>query len=355
MVLKGTTRGEGGSDAPDLRGQVTTLTFPPFQNYGRLWNVLAPRLISPLCALVVALGVASVLACAGGPAGQGSEGEGEGEGGGEGEGEGEGEGDAVSFEFERADGTAIDDALLDLGTVDAGSAALAVDLAIKNTGAADFAILTDPPLLVAGRDAARFTVTTQPADVVPAGQAVPFTLQYDPASPGQHEGKLLFAYGVRTEDRAVLTVEAVAQGDANSGVHYAIYDGAFADLPDFSTLTPAETGVLPTFDISQRAGTDNFAFTFDGFVVADAEGNYVFYTTSDDGSRLSIDGALVVDNGGSHAAQEVSGAVDLGAGPHAIHLEYFEGGGGESLVVEWEGPGLAREEVPADHLFLESP
>src|SRR5690349_12852030 len=104
-----------------------------------------------------------------------SEGEGEGDAGesegdvGEGEGEGEGEPVAVEYQWERGDGTAIPGDVLDLGAVDA---AVTVDLAVRNIGAADFAILTDPPILVAGTNADAFAVVAQPASIVPEGETV---------------------------------------------------------------------------------------------------------------------------------------------------------------------------------------
>jgi hypothetical protein len=82
-----------------------------------------------------------------------------------------------------------------------------------------------------------------------------------------------------------------------------------------------------------------------------AEGDYTFYTTSDDASRLWIDGQLVVDNDGQHAAQERSGSVTLAAGVHTIEVGYTQLGGNRVLEVSWEGPNLAKTIIPADALF----
>jgi hypothetical protein len=180
---------------------------------------------------------------------------------------------------------------------------------------------------------------------------VDFTLRFAPVGGGAHEGLVLFAYGVLPEERVRLTLQGNASGSV-AGVSYAIYDGAFTALPDFATLTPVETGTIASFDISARAGGDNFAFTFDGNILVDADGDYTFFTTSDDGSRLLIDGATVVDNDGLHAEVEVAGTVTLTAGQHPIRVEFFEADGGEVLTVEWQGPGVGREVIPASRLFL---
>ncbi len=46
--------------------------------------------------------------------------------------------------------------------------------------------------------------------------------------------------------------------------------------------------------------SDNFAVRWSGFVRIEKDGKYEFVTESDDGSRLSIDGKVVVNNGGVH-------------------------------------------------------
>ncbi len=61
-----------------------------------------------------------------------------------------------------------------------------------------------------------------------------------------------------------------------------------------------------------------------GFSVANA-GSYTFRINSDDGTKLSIDGELVVDNDGTHPPRSKSGTVELEAGDHQLVLEYFQG------------------------------
>ena len=73
--------------------------------------------------------------------------------------------------------------------------------------------------------------------------------------------------------------------------------------------------------------------------------------TSDDGADLTIDKNLVVDNDGRHAAQEQSGEVVLKAGYHEIHARFFQASGGKSLEALIEGPGLAKQIIPAEMLF----
>jgi hypothetical protein len=90
---------------------------------------------------------------------------------------------------------------------------------------------------------------------------------------------------------------------------------------------------------------DTFASRHYGWLSVPAAGDYTLYLNSDDGSKLWLDGALVIDNGGSHGLREYSAALTLSAGLHAIRAEFFENGGGAGLVLSWAGPGFAKRVV----------
>ncbi|HYF48791.1 MAG TPA: PA14 domain-containing protein, partial [Planctomycetota bacterium] len=88
--------------------------------------------------------------------------------------------------------------------------------------------------------------------------------------------------------------------------------------------------------------------------VADA-GTYTFYTDSDDGSLLFIDGRLVVDNRGLHGMQEEEGEAELIGGDHDLRLYYIQGTGDAGCVVRWQAPGKEKETLPAGVLFHDAP
>ena len=138
-------------------------------------------------------------------------------------------------------------------------------------------------------------------------------------------------------------------GPANpvAGLSYGYYEGLWAALPDFSTLTPLATGTAPLPDVTPRRRDDEFALRYTGYVQVPADGTYTFSTASDDGSRLFIGSALVVDNDGLHGLQEKSGTIGLKAGLHAITIAFFERGGDQILRVSYAGPNLAKTLIPA--------
>ena len=90
---------------------------------------------------------------------------------------------------------------------------------------------------------------------------------------------------------------------------------------------------------------------FSGTISITEPGKYTFYITSDDGSRLYIDGKQLIDNDGLHGMSEKSGAVDLSPGGHAIIVTYFDNGGGDGLQLAWSGPGIrGKQIVPTERL-----
>ncbi len=123
-------------------------------------------------------------------------------------------------------------------------------------------------------------------------------------------------------------------------VKFAVYEGGWSKLPDFDKLAPTKTGVAKGLDINVAGLNDNFGVRFDGFLPIEQAGKYSFQTISDDGSRLYIDGKMVVNNDGIHGSETAEGSIRLTPGVHTIRVEYFEAGGGEDLRVNWAGPGL---------------
>ncbi len=135
---------------------------------------------------------------------------------------------------------------------------------------------------------------------------------------------------------------------AAADYNYEYYEGSWSVLPDFDTLTPVATGTVPTFDISVRLRNSQYGFRYTGTITVETDDTYTFYTNSDDGSQLFIDGALVVDNDGLHAPRERSGQIALTPGSYAITVTFFEQGGGEVLDVSWSNTANGQQPIPPD-------
>ncbi len=128
-------------------------------------------------------------------------------------------------------------------------------------------------------------------------------------------------------------------------LRYAYYEGNWQNLPDLAKLKPAATGTASGFDLSLARRTNDVAMKFEGFVKLDREGEYRFYLSSDDGSKLWIDDRLVVANDGIHPRTTQTGTAKLQAGTHKLVVGVFNSGGEFELEVEIEGPGIGRQSL----------
>jgi hypothetical protein len=122
-------------------------------------------------------------------------------------------------------------------------------------------------------------------------------------------------------------------------------------MPDFQAVKPIKTGIVNGFDLAVANRSEKFAIDFNGFIDIPQDGQYTFYTTSDDGSMLYIDDRMVVNNDGLHGAIERSGTIGLKAGKHKINVGFFQHQIDKILKVSFAGPGLSKREIPSSILF----
>ncbi|MCG8653887.1 MAG: PA14 domain-containing protein [Pirellulales bacterium] len=119
-------------------------------------------------------------------------------------------------------------------------------------------------------------------------------------------------------------------------------------------MDPKATGVVPRIEMNvpQRTENDRFALRFKGNLLVPRPGRYAFYVSSDDGSRIYLDGKLLVNHDGLHGMSEKGQSVDLSAGVHQLVVTYFDNGGGDGLRVTWQGPGFDKQPIPAKNLSV---
>jgi hypothetical protein len=142
---------------------------------------------------------------------------------------------------------------------------------------------------------------------------------------------------------------AVPPGD-EAGVTMRVFRVA-PGLTSICTLKPATTPNVDKlmqninwtsnadFSSAQDAMSDNFIAHALANLTIDTAGSYEFQLTSDDGSRLFIDGKQVINNDGLHGAEARTGSVTLTAGVHDLRVEFFEATGGQELTLRWKKPG----------------
>jgi alpha-L-fucosidase len=200
----------------------------------------------------------------------------------------------------------------------------------------------------------RYTLDgTAPTAASPAFVA-PITITRDTRVTARHfrNGRPIGTPTARTFTKVVPN-PAVNVTTVGAGVRCAYFTGSWTTLPAFTSLTPASTAVVPEITVSMPHAPEHYGMTFDGLLRVDATGVYTFTLASDDGSRLLIDGRVLVEHDGLHAISERSAAIPLAAGLHRIRVEYFQGEGGDGLSVGWARAGAAATPIPAGHLLHE--
>mgnify|MGYP006290281131 CR=1 FL=1 len=137
------------------------------------------------------------------------------------------------------------------------------------------------------------------------------------------------------------------------GIRYRLYEGEWEMLPRFADLEPVDQGVAAQIDLSPQQHPDHFGLVYEGLINIPATDVYRFATHSDDGTKLWIDGQLVVSNDGDHAPLLKSGEIGLKKGYHKMRVEFYEHAGGEVLEVFWQSSLLSRDIIPGKVLFHE--
>ncbi|MEL7533768.1 MAG: PA14 domain-containing protein, partial [Bacteroidota bacterium] len=157
----------------------------------------------------------------------------------------------------------------------------------------------------------------------------PRQIDYTAAGQGKESGLAVSVYLYpKDEPRSIPEIPATRKPDlAGTSTEIMLWDNSFEPL------------------------THNFVMHLRGYIEVNKTTKYDFRLRSDDGSRLTIDGKVIIDHDGLHGPSPVDGEIELKAGKHEVFLEYFENSGGRALVWQWLPHGADFFElVPADIL-----
>ena len=127
------------------------------------------------------------------------------------------------------------------------------------------------------------------------------------------------------------------------------------------TGTPTKTRIDPTVDFDWQGnppidGVDgsNWSATWTGKIQPLSTGKYTFYTNTDDGVRLTVNGQKIIDNWTYHAPTDDQGTVSMtliAGRRYTFKLEFFQGGGGSVMHLYWSAPGISKTVVPKSQLY----
>src|SRR6187551_906647 len=89
---------------------------------------------------------------------------------------------------------------------------------------------------------------------------------------------------------------------------------------------------------------DHFSARWTGQVEALFTQTYTFFTTSDDGVRLWVNGQQLINNWTDHGPTENRGTIALTAGQrYDLRLEFYENAGGATVTLSWSSASQAKQ------------
>jgi hypothetical protein len=164
-----------------------------------------------------------------------------------------------------------------------------------------------------------------------------------------------------TSPGVILTVGQPGDGTGLTANYYNVLPfnentppDAFSTLPAYTTV---DTSVNFNWgeDLLPSGLADYVSVRWFGQIQPFYSQTYTFYTTSDDGSRLWINGQLVVDNWFAQPPTERSGTIALAAGQrYPLVMEYFEKAGGAVAQLSWSSPSQPKQTIPMSQLYPSS-
>lgn len=97
-----------------------------------------------------------------------------------------------------------------------------------------------------------------------------------------------------------------------------------------------DSGSTGSFGGSGRG--DQVGATFEGLLEFKTAGEYEICINSDDGSKLYLDGDLLINNDGLHGDRRECITDTFTVGQREVFVEFFENGGGATCYVSWKKP-----------------
>jgi alpha-L-fucosidase len=145
-------------------------------------------------------------------------------------------------------------------------------------------------------------------------------------------------------------IAAVEVKNRKPGLKFNYYEGKWSFLPDFSTSKPMAKGVVEKVDLTMKKHNENYGVVFTGYIQINETGVYQFSLSSDDGSKLTISGKTL-SNDGLHAMEAKTMDVALAPGMHPVEIQFFQASGGEGLKLEWKAAGNEWTEIDKSLIF----
>jgi uncharacterized repeat protein (TIGR03806 family) len=155
-----------------------------------------------------------------------------------------------------------------------------------------------------------------------------------------------------------LNSSAIGTGIGLRGAYWSNVTAAAFTTPGFS-VPPSlvRTDAVVNVDWGNNSpdpkiSSNTFTARWTGAVQPQFNEAYTFYTTTDDGVRLWVNGQLLIDEWVDQGPTEWSGTINLIAQQrYNIQMDYYENGGGAVARLWWGSPSTAKTFIPQTQLY----
>lgn len=166
----------------------------------------------------------------------------------------------------------------------------------------------------------------------------------------------LKARSINATDKSAIAIKSFKKVDSlqqapitlnetlKDGLNFEYFEGSLNDLSELEKSDPVKSGVTHAIGLQETSKSENFGFSFEGYIGIVTDGVYSFQLTSDDGSRLTFNHDILINHDGHHAMTTKTADLPLAKGYYPIKLDYFQAGGGVGLqliIIDPDGKKLS--------------
>ena len=142
-----------------------------------------------------------------------------------------------------------------------------------------------------------------------------------------------------------------------TGLLGSYYSNSFPAAPYSGPATLVRTDAVVNFNWGSGSpdpsiSADHFTAKWTGSVQPQFTEPYTFYTTTDDGVRLWVNGQLLIDHWIDQGPTEWSGSISLAAQQrYNIEMDFYENGGGAVATLSWSSLSTSKAIIPQTQLY----
>jgi hypothetical protein len=155
-----------------------------------------------------------------------------------------------------------------------------------------------------------------------------------------------------TTSAVYLSTNSVGNGTGLTGAYYANQLATFTNPPTLVRTDSVVNFNWGTGSPDPSITSNDFTAIWTGEVQPQFSEAYTFYTTTDDGTRLWVNGQLLVDDWVNQAATQENGTLALVAGQkYPITMEYYQNQGLSSATLAWSSSSTPMAIIPQSQLY----